>query len=82
MFIATMAKAAPKVAPWETPNVDAEARGLCRIACKIHPDRPKPAPAMIAVQIRGIRLFWTTRLIFLSADFPKMPLMSSVTGVL
>ena len=31
-FKTTMAKAAPKLAPWDTPSVDAEASGLRRMA--------------------------------------------------
>ena len=81
-FRVTMAKAAPKVAPWETPRVEADASGLWRMAWRMQPARPNPAPATMAVQMRGRRLLRMTRFTFLSADFPKMPLISSAVGVL
>ena len=56
-FNAMIANAAPKLAPCETPNVDAEASGFLKIACNTHPEAPSPAPAVIAVRILGSRLF-------------------------
>ena len=76
-----MAKAAPKLAPWDTPRVEAEARGLRRMAWSTHPETPRPAPAMRAVQIRGRRLPRTTRLMFSSWARPKRPRSSSERGV-
>ena len=77
----TMAKAAPKVAPWETPSVEAEASGLFRMACKMHPASPSPAPPRMAVQMRGRRLACTTRLTFSSCARPNTPRTSSASGV-
>ena len=40
----TMASAAPKDAPLETPSVNGEASGLRRIFCITHPESPSAAP--------------------------------------
>ena len=50
-----MARAAPKEAPWETPRVEAEARGLCSTFCITHPERARAAPTTTAVTDRGSR---------------------------
>ena len=55
-----MAKAAPKAAPWETPVVKGEARGLRRMSCITAPATPSPAPARIAPTIRGNRMDQST----------------------
>ena len=81
-FSTMMAKAAPKLAPWDTPRVEAEARGLRSTAWNTQPVTPNPAPETMAVQIRGRRLFRTTRLIFSSAAFPNTPRISWDNGVL
>ena len=77
-----MATAAPNVAPCDTPSVEAEASGLRSTACRMQPASPSPAPATMAVQMRGRRLLRMTRLIFASDARPKMPRMSSAAGVL
>ena len=56
---AMMAKAAPNAAPWDTPMVEAEARGLRRIPCMTQPTMPRPNPATMAVTARGRRRFKT-----------------------
>ena len=50
-----MARAAPKAAPWLTPRVEAEARGLCSTFCITQPDRARAAPTTEAVTTRGSR---------------------------
>ena len=50
-----MARAAPKEAPWETPRVEAEARGLWSTFCITHPERARAAPTTTAVAVRGSR---------------------------
>ena len=75
-----IANAAPKLAPCEMPSVDAEARGLLSIACKMQPVTPRPAPHTMAVYILGRRTPCTTAFMRLSA-VPKTPLTSSVTEV-
>ncbi len=58
----TMAKAAPKEAPWETPRVEAEASGLRRTHCMETPARARAMPTTIAVTVRGIRTVQTIML--------------------
>ena len=76
-----IAKAAPKLAPWDTPRVEAEARGLRRMAWSTQPEIPRPPPAMRAVQMRGRRLLRTIRLILSSEALPNTARTSSPMGV-
>src|SRR5699024_10223497 len=80
-FRPIIANAAPKLAPCDTPRVDADARGLSRIACKTHPTTPSPAPATSAVQIRGSRTLRTTTLILGLLALPATPRNNSFIGV-
>ena len=68
-----MAKAAPKLAPWETPIVEAEARLFCKITWSIAPVKPRPAPETIEVSTLGSLLLTMIRLIFSSLALPKIP---------
>jgi len=53
----TIARAAPKAAPWETPRVNGEASGLRITFCITAPAIPREAPATTAATARGRRMF-------------------------
>ena len=52
----TMARAAPKAAPWLTPSVEAEASGFRRTFCITAPAKARLAPTTAAVAILGKRM--------------------------
>ena len=52
-----MPRAAPKAAPWETPRVEAEARGLRSTHCITAPEAARIAPISMAASTRGSRMF-------------------------
>lgn len=53
----TMAAAAPKEAPWDTPKVEAEASGLRSTLCMTQPDMARANPTPVPTAMRGMRTF-------------------------
>ena len=52
-------KAAPKAAPWDTPNVEADASGFCSTHCMTAPATARVAPTSTAAITRGSLMFIT-----------------------
>ena len=57
-----MERFAPNTAPPDTPKVEGDAMELLRVVCITRPATDRPAPAMIAANTRGIRIFQMIRL--------------------
>ena len=68
--------AAPKDAPWETPSVEAEARGFRRTFCITAPHMASEAPTEAAVARRGSLIFLTIALSCLE-EVPAMAFAAS-----
>ena len=56
----TMAKAAPKAAPWLMPRVNGEANGFLKSVWQASPESPSTQPVMMAARMRGSRMSSTT----------------------